>query len=127
MTASSIGGAAHRLRIESFDQGEATRLRLCGEADIASIDELRSGLRRLPCDDGVAIRLDLSELRFADIATVSELGIFASTARRRGHQVSTCGASALVERVAALLGCSSALDLQDAPGASARRSVQQRF
>lgn len=114
MTASSIDGAPHRLRIESFDQGEATRLRLCGEADIASIDDLRSGLRRLPRDNCVAIRLDLTELRFADITTVAELGVFAATARRRGHQVSTCGASSLVERVAALLGCSNVLGLRDA-------------
>jgi anti-anti-sigma factor len=113
MTASSIDGAPHRLRIQRCDQGGMLWLRLWGEADMASIDDLRSQLRCLPPDTGGTVRLDLTELGFADSATVAQLAAFAATARRHGHQVSTCGASRLVETIAAVLGCSNALGLSD--------------
>jgi anti-anti-sigma factor len=90
-------------------------LRLWGEADMASIDDLRSQLRCLPPGAGRTVRVDLTELRFADSATVAQLAAFAATARRHGRQVSTCGASPLVERIAAVLGCSRALGLPDTP------------
>lgn len=111
MTTSSIDGAPSRLRIETLNGGEATCLGLAGEADMASLDELRRRLGTVQPDAVEAVRLDLTELRFADAATVAELGAFALAVRSHDHPVLTCGASALFAEVADVLGCSQALGL----------------
>lgn len=112
MTRSSfIDGDASRLRINTTDRGDAIRLRLSGEGDMASSEALARCLGSIQLDAGVGLCLDLTALRFADAATVSELGAFARTAQSQGHPISTCGASRQFRVVAELLGLTDALGL----------------
>lgn len=128
MTASSIiDGDACRLRIDTAHRADAVTLRLRGEADMASSEVLARCLSSLPVDSAIGLRLDLTALRFADAATVAELGTFAASARSHGHPISTCGASRLVCRVADLLGLANALGLStDRPNISGLESRSGR-
>lgn len=112
MTASSfLDGDASRLRIDTSCRGDAITLRLSGEADVASAEELARRLASLRLDAGAAVRLDVTALRFVDTTTVATLAVFARSARSHGHSISTRGSSALFRRIAELLGLTDALGL----------------
>ena len=57
------------------------------------------------------VQLDLTHLRFADVAAVRLLGRFARQARGTGHDVRTSGAGTTLRKVAALLGVADDLGL----------------
>ncbi|MGE5131423.1 MAG: STAS domain-containing protein [Gemmatimonadota bacterium] len=57
-------------------------LRLAGDADLASLGRLRAALAALPASGGT-IHLDLSELRFIDVAAARELMAITQSAPAR--------------------------------------------
>ncbi len=80
------------------------RVSIDGEADLCTLDQLTRRLRDLDLDEGVQVQLELTQLRFADVATVRLLGCFARQAQHTGHHVTTDGAGNTFRKVAALLG-----------------------
>ena len=77
---------------------------LRGEADIATIDRFEATLERVEIDGARAVHVDLSELEFADVATLRHLIRFAHRARSSGHRVTCGGARPVLRKVAGLLG-----------------------
>jgi anti-anti-sigma regulatory factor len=76
---------------------------LQGEADLSTLQHLETALSRLDLTDIQAVHLDLSELQFADVATIRELAVFARQAKQAGRTVLTCGASPTLRKVASIL------------------------
>jgi anti-anti-sigma factor len=100
-----------RLSIETRREDGLVTLVLRGEADIASLDRLEATLAQVRIDGARAVHVDLTELEFADVATLRHLMRFAQRARAKGHQVTTGGARPVLRKVAVLLGGEDTLGL----------------
>ena len=100
-----------RLTIETRREDGVVTLVLRGEADIASLERLESTLAQVEIDGARAVHVDLTELDFADVATLRHLMRFAQRARAKGHQVTSRGARPVLRRVATLLGGDDMLGL----------------
>jgi anti-anti-sigma factor len=100
-----------RLGIETRRQGSVLTLILRGEADIATVDRLEAALTRIEVDGTHAVHVDLTDLDFADVATLRHLMLFARRARSNGHQVTSGGAKPVLRKVANLLGGEDLLSL----------------
>jgi anti-anti-sigma factor len=100
-----------RLGIETRQQDGVVTLVLLGEADIATVDRLEATLAQIEVDGVRAVHVDLTELDFADVATLRQLMLFARRARSNGHQVTTGGARPVLRKVAVLLGGEDTLGL----------------
>lgn len=90
--------------IESDDADRARRLKIIGELDIASAPELQERLEELaPAHD--SIRLDLSELAFADSTGISTILLARNQAMRNGWKLEIDPrVSGQVGRLIALVG-----------------------
>lgn len=93
-----------RVHVETRTGPAVLRVLIDGEVDFCTLAQLGRPLRNLVLDDGVLVQLDLTQLRFADVAAVRQLGRFARHARHTGHRVTTRGASRTLRKVATLLG-----------------------
>ena len=71
--------------------------------DFSKIHELDQALRNIELDGARLVHLDLTQLAFADVATIRRLAAFAGYAKRSGPDVTTCGARPTVRKVANLL------------------------
>lgn len=100
-----------RVHVETRTGQGVLRVLIDGEVDFCTLAQLGRPLRDLMLDDGVLVQLDLTELRFADVAAVRQLGCFARQARRTGHRVTTRGAGKTLRKVATLLGVADDLGL----------------
>lgn len=92
------------LDLESAWDGRATRITLRGEADLASAHDLEAGLAAVELDGTKRVELDISDLRFLDVAALRELTLFARRLRENGYEVKTYGAQPMVEQLVHLTG-----------------------
>jgi anti-anti-sigma regulatory factor len=83
-----------------------------GEADLATRDTLHAHLDTAAHLDTESLHLHLADLTFADSHAVMYLSDFASGARRRGATVVACDPTALLRRLAGLLGVALALGVR---------------
>ena len=88
-------------------------MRICirGEADISTLERLEAALDDVRLNGAKSVHLDLSELDFADAATLRRLTVFAIRAKETGHEVTTGGASPTLRTFAGLLGLGDHLGL----------------
>ena len=107
------------------DRDGAVRVTLLGEVDVAVADELVRRLRDLT-DAGAAVRLDLSELGFIDMAGLSAILAAMAEARRRGSRLEIDpDVSPQAARTITLAGVSRALWPGRRPG-RVRRARRRR-
>ncbi len=104
----------HPLRVETLKRDDAAWVILQGEADLATLQDLETALARIPLDDAKVVHLHLDRLTFADVATLRRLTAFARNAKLSGHDIQTCGANAMIRKVARLLAVHEDLGLTDA-------------
>jgi anti-anti-sigma factor len=109
------------LRVETVHEALATRIILIGEADIANVDALEAALAGVCLAGASQVQLQVSELAFADVATLRLLMAFARQTRRSGRQVVTLGAKPVLEKVARILGADADLGLE--PGCRSPENV----
>jgi anti-anti-sigma regulatory factor len=83
-----------------------------GEADLATRDTLHAHLDTAARLDTHWLHLHLADLTFADSHAVVYLSEFASAARRRGTTVVACDPTALLRRLAGLLGVTRTLEVR---------------
>lgn len=112
------------------DRDGAVCLTLLGEIDVAVAEELVHRLRELT-RAGAAVRLDLSELRFIDVAGLSAILAAMAEARRSGSRLEIdSDVSPAAARTIKLAGVSPALWPRRrwgrARGAHGRRAGQSR-
>ena len=100
----AVKDEVERVSLETRAAPGVMRVLIDGEADLSTLEQLTRRLRELDLDDGVQVQLELTQLRFADVAAVRLLGCFARQARLTGHQVTTRGAGNTFRKVASLLG-----------------------
>jgi anti-anti-sigma regulatory factor len=93
------------LRVETVHPDASTTwLVFHGEADLATRDTLHDHLDAAARLDAASVHLHLADLTFADSRAVLELTDFADDARRRGSTVVACDPTAVLRRLAGLLG-----------------------
>jgi anti-anti-sigma factor len=102
---------ADQLRIETVDRSDATWVVLCGEADIATLQQLEFALTRIQLRGVRSVHFHVTALDFADAATLRQLTMFARQAQQSGHEVRTCGASPTLRKIAGLLRIQADLGL----------------
>jgi anti-anti-sigma factor len=90
-------------RVETFRDEHVVRVALHGECDFSTIHELDQVLRSITLDGAPMVHLDLTDLAFADVATIRRLAAFTGNAKRTGHEVTTSGAHHTLRKVAELL------------------------
>ena len=94
-----------RLHLETVSPDASTTwLVFHGEADLASRDLLHAQLKSAARLDAPSVHLHLADLSFADAHSVMDLSDFADGVRRRGSTVVACDPTALLRRLAGLLG-----------------------
>lgn len=75
-------------RVELEVESGTARIRLLGELDMGSTDDLLSFVRTVPLDGGIpSLALDLEELSFVDSTGLRALLTIISESVARGHQV----------------------------------------
>jgi anti-anti-sigma factor len=98
------------------DRDGAVHMTLLGEVDVAVADELVRVLRDIS-DAGTAVRLDLSELGFIDMAGLSAILAAMSEARRAGSRLEIDpDVSPAAARIIGLAGVSRRLWPRRRPG-----------
>jgi anti-sigma B factor antagonist len=90
-----------------LDETGALRLSLLGELDLAVADDLAARLRQLQ-EQGLEVRLDLTQLEFIDSTGIRELMCALDSSRRDGSRL-TVGSdmTRAVRRVVELVGAGS--------------------
>ena len=102
---------ASTLSVQVLNRDDNAWVILRGEADIATLGDLEAALTHVELHDRKPVNLDVTELTFADVATVRRLALFAHQARQAGHSVRTCGATPALRKVADILGFHTDLGL----------------
>ena len=93
----------NNLRIETIKGEDIAWVVLQGEADISTLRDLEAALEQVDLDGAKSVHLHVTELDFADAATIRRLTVFARQVKRTGYDVQTCGASPTLRKVAHLL------------------------
>jgi anti-anti-sigma factor len=100
---SACSGDSAWVRIEAVSGPGVLCVLMDGEVDFCTLDRLGAALRELVLDDGVLVQLDVTHLRFVDVAALRLLTGWVREAQRTGHRVRTTGAGQTLRKVAALL------------------------
>ena len=100
------------LRIAIVTQHNIASVILEGEADIASLDDLRSALASPELGGAPSVHLQASGLRFCGVAMLRELAEFARRSRTSGHVVTTIGALSMVRKMAQIMDVEDDLGLR---------------
>lgn len=100
-------GPRARLSVAAGPDGDALRVRLGGELDIASLPDVQPGLEALLARDPQSVLVDLAELEFMDSSGVAVLIRIANHFR----PVEVCHATPAVRRVIEVLGLADRLGL----------------
>lgn len=93
----------NNLRVETVKGEDIAWVVLQGEADISTLGDLEAALDHVELHGAKSVHLHVTELDFADAATIRRLTVFARQAKRTGRDVKTCGASPTLRKVAHLL------------------------
>lgn len=99
------------LSVRVVDRDSGVWVILRGEADIVTLGDLEAALARVELDVPGPVHLDVTELTFADVATIRTLAVFARRAAWAGHVVRTYGARPTLRKVATILGFHSDLGI----------------
>jgi anti-anti-sigma regulatory factor len=105
------GEGVHGPHVVIVEHEHVLRVVLHGECDFSRIPELDRALRTITLDGARLVHLDLTDLAFADVATIRRLAAFTGDAKRIGHDVTTSGAHHGLRQVAELLQAKDALGL----------------
>jgi anti-anti-sigma regulatory factor len=103
------------LSVQVIQHDSVARVVLRGEADISTLERLDAALDLVKLHRTRALQLQMSELTFADAATIRRLTLFASHARQTGRRIETCGANPTLRTVARLLNVQDELGLAEHP------------
>lgn len=90
-------------------QPARTVVDLHGELDMSTVDSLRALLADACAGDSPRIIVDLSDVPFADVLSLSTILAAADTLREDGRTLVVAGAGAPVRRVCALLNADDVL------------------
>lgn len=82
---------------------------LHGELDIVTADDLRQLLDKACAHDSAAVVIDLSDVPFIDVLSLSAMLATADSLRERGGNLTVTGASSSVRRVCSLLNADDVL------------------
>jgi anti-sigma B factor antagonist len=91
-------------------QSRAVRLTLHGELDLVTVETLRELLAEACDSDRSRVVIDLTDVPFVDVLSLSTILAAADGLRDRGAALSVAGASAAVRRVCALLNAEDVLE-----------------
>lgn len=112
MTQGSHGHDGPQLTIITEHHGRRSVLKLLGELDLFSADDLRRAVGNvLDNHDPQRLTMDLSALTFADCAGLSVLVWTRNRLAERGHELVITGSQPLVRRLLALTGLATYLGL----------------
>lgn len=87
----------------------ATVLSLHGEIDLVTVEQLRASLDDLTLSTTALLVVDLSQVAFVDVMSLSVILGAADTLRESGRQLLVRGASGSVRRICALLNADDVL------------------
>jgi anti-sigma B factor antagonist len=90
-------------------QRSATRVTLHGELDLVTIESLRDLLADAVVGDPEHVVVDLTDVPFVDVLSLSTILAAADAQRERGGTLTVAGAAAAVRRVCALLNADDVL------------------
>ena len=90
-------------------QRSTTRVTLHGELDLVTIERLRDLLADAVVGDPDHVVVDLSDVPFVDVLSLSTILAAADAQRERGGTLMVAGAAAAVRRVCALLNADDVL------------------
>ena len=118
--------APPQLTVIAEHHGRRSVLKLLGELDVCSADQLRCAVGTVleQCDP-LSVTVDLSALTFADCAGLSVLVWARNLLAERGHELVITGCQPIVRRLLTLTGLGTYLQL-GAPGDQAARSGASR-
>ena len=104
---SAADGESHFQMTESFDEAGVLWLSLIGELDLSVADDLATRLQQLH-EQGLEVRLDLTQLEFIDSTGIRELMCALDSSRRAGSRL-TVGTdmTTAVRRVVEAVGAGS--------------------
>ena len=111
MTPLAPHDGAPGFRIEFRHSNDIAWVVLQGEADVSTLELLEAALEHTELTGTTSIHLQVSELDFADAATVRRLTVFAKRARQSGRDIKTCGANPTFRLLARVLDARDALGL----------------
>jgi stage II sporulation protein AA (anti-sigma F factor antagonist) len=112
VTHGSGGHDGPQLTIIAEHHGRRSVLKLRGELDLCSADDLRHAISSvLDHYDPQRLTMDLSALTFADCAGLSVLVWARNRLAERGHELVITGSQPLVRRLLALTGLATYLGL----------------
>jgi anti-sigma B factor antagonist len=107
---------------------ERTTLRLYGELDLKTVDELTNLLREsITNTEGANVAVDLSEVTFIDTTTISALIRAYKQAAQARQTLSVTGATGLVRRVLAVTGVLQLLTGRPRPDLDSSPTQPERF
>jgi anti-anti-sigma factor len=93
-----------RLDIETTTDTDGVWIRLRGETDITTYEQLLAGLATVDLDGMHVVHVDLSSLEFCDVRSMCHLLNFTRGVQRNGGDVIVHGASPMVLKMINLLG-----------------------
>jgi len=86
------------LTVEVVHDERTAKVSIIGEADITNLERFRGALDSIELDGEKGVEIQVSELKFIDVASLRQLTAFARHAKETGHDVTTSGATAIVRR-----------------------------
>ncbi|HET6752358.1 MAG TPA: STAS domain-containing protein [Jiangellaceae bacterium] len=92
------------LDIETTTDTDGVWIRLRGETDMSTHEQLLAGLAAADLDGMHVVHVDLSGLAFCDVRSMCHLLVFTSGVHRNGGDVVVHGASGIVLKMINLLG-----------------------
>jgi anti-anti-sigma factor len=120
----AASGPFPQLTIITEHHGRRSVLKLAGELDLCSVDDLRKAVETvLEQRDPQSLTMDLSALTFADCAGLSALLWARNRLAERGHALVITDSQPIVRRLLALTGVAMYLGLSTSNGEAARPAV----
>jgi len=101
------------LSLRSEREGDVHAIRLSGELDLATADEVQRELERVEATDAQSIVLDLSELTFMDSTGVRLLVTAHARARADSDRLTVLRGGRAVQRILQLSGVDALLPFAD--------------
>lgn len=99
------------LRVETLRDGQAVRVIIRGEVDIANVERLEAALAGIELGGPRSVHMHVADLDFCDLAGLRQITAFARRATEAGHEIRTCGAKPILHRVACLMSVEHELGL----------------
>ncbi|HEX3906876.1 MAG TPA: STAS domain-containing protein [Mycobacteriales bacterium] len=99
---------------------------LHGDLDMVTVDDLRTMLNGIAAGPAPAVVIDLKDVAFVDVMSLSVILGTADALRDRGRELSVRGASASVRRVCALLNADDVLESGTSTGSLPAQKAGRR-